>query len=297
MKSQGFNKPDFLIIGAQKAGTTWLWEKLNLHPGTSLPKEKEIHFFGGVENYQRGADWYYNHFSDLNPDKITGEASTTYLYDRIPYWYNKSDQLEVDTSLPTIPELITRELPDIKIIVLLRDPVWRAVSAYKHWMRKGNISPFLGLKETALRYPKIRIIECGHYGRYLKLWREYVPNEKMLILVFEEDIVKHPEDTLKKLFRFLNLDTGLKLDDVEKPVHKSWTWNRTILEYYAAPVLSLLSEKNKNRLASSLAFLKLSAFNKEDIEFLRSRYISGRTGLAKLIGRELVCWDYGNSYK
>ena len=89
MKSVDFNKPDFMIIGAQKAGTTWLWEKLNLHHGTSLPKEKEIHFFGGVENYQKGREWYYNHFSNLDPYKVTGEASTTYLYDRIPYWHNK----------------------------------------------------------------------------------------------------------------------------------------------------------------------------------------------------------------
>jgi len=131
-------KPDFLIIGAQKAATTWLWNILDSHPDTDLPQKKEIHFFGGVENYNKGKEWYYNHFTGLDKTKITGEASTSYLYDYIPYWNNSSNSIEVSHSLPTIPELIINEMPDVKILVVLRDPVARAISAYKHNMRKAN---------------------------------------------------------------------------------------------------------------------------------------------------------------
>jgi len=99
-------KPDFLIIGAQKAGTSWLWDMLNQHPGTALPKIKEIHYFGSSELYARGPDWYYEHFAQTDRSKVTGEASTTYFYDYVPFWYNKSRQLEIDRSLPSIPELV-----------------------------------------------------------------------------------------------------------------------------------------------------------------------------------------------
>ena len=53
-------KPNFFIIGAQKCGTGWLWEMLKQHPGTDLPSQKEIHFFGASELYRKGKGWYYN---------------------------------------------------------------------------------------------------------------------------------------------------------------------------------------------------------------------------------------------
>jgi hypothetical protein len=165
MKLQDITRPDFLLIGAQKSGTTWLWRVLDQHPGTDLPRKKEIHFFGGVENYRKGKEWYYSHFEGLDSSKVIGEASTTYLYDNIPFWYNPSSSIEVDCSLPAIPELITNELPNIKIIAILRDPVWRAVSAYKHWMtrmKRGRISPRLGIKEN-----RDTISKDAHIGVWL----------------------------------------------------------------------------------------------------------------------------------
>ncbi|WP_419657492.1 putative sulfotransferase domain protein [Desulfosarcina variabilis str. Montpellier] len=115
---------------------------------------------------------------------IIGEASTTYFYDRVPYWYNKSNEIEFDDSLPPLPELVTNELPDIKIIISLRDPVDRAISAYYHWMKTGITSPRLGLKKVAKEYPKMRILEYGYYEEYLKIWQKYVPQERILILIF-----------------------------------------------------------------------------------------------------------------
>lgn len=111
MNSDNVNKPSFLIIGAQKCATTWLWDKLKQHPGTDLPLKKEIHFFGSSELYAKGREWYYNHFKHLDSSKVIGEASTTYLYDKVPFWYNPTNSLEHDYSLHTIPELITKELP------------------------------------------------------------------------------------------------------------------------------------------------------------------------------------------
>ena len=229
-------KLDFLIIGAQKAGTTWLWSMLEQHPGTDLPRTKEIHFFGSAELYQNGREWYYSHFAGLDQSRIIGEASTTYFYDYVPYWYNPSDELQTDHSLPSIPDLITRELPHVKILVILRDPVRRAVSAYYHYVRAGTISPSVRLKETAVKGPKLRIVEYGYYAKYIKLWREFVPPDRLRILVFEEDVRKTPESTLRNMYEFLNLDPEFKVTQVSKPVHKSWGWTRLLLAYYADPL-------------------------------------------------------------
>lgn len=289
-------KPDFLLIGAQKAGTTWLWRMLEPHPGTDLPEKKEIHFFGGSENYRKGKQWYYNHFAALDSSKVIGEASTTYLYDAVPFWHNPSDLLEVDHSLPTIPELITTELPDIKILVILRDPVWRAVSAYKHWMRKnrtGTISPRLGLKKTAIRYPKMRILECGFYTRYLKLWKEFVDPERMLVLVFEEDVVKSPEKTLPRVYDFLGLDMDFFPENPSKPVHTASTWTRIVFNHYAHIVSPRLAKSSLGNVFNRFDFLKSSAITQEDIAFLRSAYLPEKTDLETMLGRDISSWNYG----
>jgi hypothetical protein len=285
---------DFLIIGAQKAGTTWLWDKLNRHPGTDLPKEKEIQYFGGVENYHRGKDWYFRHFDGLDPDKITGEASTTYFYDYMPYWYNDSNEIMFDNSLPPIAELITRDFPDIKVIVSLRDPVERAISAYRHWMKKGQISPLAGLKKTILNHPKLRILEYGFYSKYLEMWRRYVPDDRLLTIIFEEDIVGDPNQALKKLFSFLNLETDIRLEAINKVVHQSWDWNRIVLEYYAAPLTRIVGGRISSRISKALKVFNLFPFNRADLEFLREQYAHERERIQQLTGRSLSIWSYGS---
>ncbi|MCZ6678495.1 MAG: sulfotransferase [Candidatus Poribacteria bacterium] len=288
------NKPDFLIIGAQKAGTTWLWRMLQQHPQVDPPKEKEIHFFGSAENYRNGKDWYYSHFAGLDRSKITGEASPTYFYDNVPYWYNQSRKLEVDRSLPTIPELITTELPNIKILVILRDPVRRAVSAYFHRMRRkeGTVSPLLGLKETAVQHPKIRILEGGYYARYLKLWRRYVPENRMRVLIFEEDVQKFPERTLRDVYQFLNLDPQFQPEGLRERVHPSWSYTRIVLAYYADPFSRKIIRSRLGKILDTFDLLGRFAIKTEDVKFLRSKYLPEKSELESLIGRSVSSWKY-----
>lgn len=286
---------DFMIIGAQKAGTTWLWDKLKRHPGTSLPHKKEIHFFGGVENFRKGEDWYVDHFNGIDRDKIVGEASTSYFYDYMPYWHNESFELAFDESLPPIPELITKKFPEIKVIVSLRDPVERAFSAYRHWMKKKSFSPFAGLKTVALMDPRIRIVEYGLYAKYLEMWMSYVPADRIFIVIFEEDIVQRADETIKELFRFLKLDPDVKLKEVHEVVHKSWNWNRIVLEYYASQFTRFLGGRISNYFANLLTIFNFSPFNETDLQFLRSIYLPEKVQLEQLTGRNLDCWSYGQN--
>src|SRR5260221_5257590 len=120
--------PDFIIIGAAKAGTTSLYGWLSGHPYVSPASTKEVHFFD--YNFFRGKDWYRTHFP-LERDRaafaqehgrpfLTGEASPSYVSH---YW---------------APRRIAAMLPDVKLIMLLRNPVDRAYSQFRMSQREGE---------------------------------------------------------------------------------------------------------------------------------------------------------------
>jgi len=289
-------KPDFIIIGAQKAGTSWLWHMLDQHPDTDLPEQKEIHYFGSVELHRQGKEWYFEHFRNVNPEKLTGEASTTYLYDYVPYFQNQSSQIEFDESLASLPELILEEMPDVKIIISLRDPVKRAISAYHHWIqhdRSMGLPPFRGLIKTATEEPKTRIVEYGYYAKYIKHWKNYVDSERIFVTIFEEDVLINPGKNLSQIFRFLNIDPDFQPAKADKKVNKSWSWTRIVASYYTQFYPRLITTSFVGRLCDKYDVLGNYAITENDIEFLRSKYLPEKAQLEELLSRKLDCWKYG----
>ncbi len=289
-------KPDFLIIGAPRAGTSWVWSQLAGHPGTDLPTIKEPFFFGAAEIYRKGLDWYYELFRDKDPEKVTGEGSTSNFYDRVPFFYNKGNELVHDYSLPTIPQLICDELGDVKIVLCLRDPVERAISHFRMFQGQGAISPFASLRDVAERLPKLRLVEYGHYARYLELWRRYIPEERLFILVFEEDIRGQPETSMERLFSFLGLDPEAPLKDPTKPVNRSIGRARGAVRFYLGETFGRPAKMATLR----WIFDRADAFSgwpaavePLDVEYLRARFLSDRQALEAMLGRELSTWDYG----
>lgn len=289
------NAPHFFLLGVQKSGTTWLWNMLDQHPGTSLPQTKEIHYFGSAELYAKGDDWYYEHFAGLDPDKVIGEASTSHFYDRVPYWHNDSDQIEYDDSLPPVPELIDHHFPQAKYLVILRDPVRRAISAYSHWMKKGMVSPMLGLKRVAIEHPKMRILEYGLYARYLEAWLKQVPAERFRIILFEQQIKKNWETTLHDIYGYLGLDPAFNPVRPERAVHQRWGWSRILFNYYAGKMFGNIGDSSLSKIVGRLDPLPFKAIKPEDIEFLRSRYLPEKEKIASLTGLDLSSWDYGEA--
>ena len=104
---EGVTLPDFLGVGTQKGGTTYLYELLKRHPQVFLAKPKEQHFFS--LHWQRGADWYRRQFASSEESQICGEITPYYLF---------HPEARANQSL----------VPNVKLIVLLRDPVERALS-------------------------------------------------------------------------------------------------------------------------------------------------------------------------
>jgi hypothetical protein len=176
--------PDFLGIGAPRAGTTWLNTLLASHPAVYTPTLRdEINFFDKYFDY--GLGWYESLFPpprDAKRYQVLGEITPRYL--------------ECDEC----PERIFQILPESKLIVILRHPIDRAYSQYGLYVQRRN---FRGSFEEYLdEYP--RALERGVYSRYLKRYLRYYERNRILALIFEETVTNVSE-TKKKLANFLEI--------------------------------------------------------------------------------------------
>ncbi len=200
-------EPDFVMLGAQKAGTTSLYAHLSAHPSVAPATRKEVHFFD--LNHQRGMSWYRAHFpmrGAHDRGRVTGECSPYYLFH------------------PAVPERLVSALPAAKLIVLLRNPVERAYSHYQHEVRNARES--LDFEEACEReeerlageaerlrsesgYQSFAHLRCsylarGRYAEQLEAWRARVPKERMLILS-AEDYAERTGELFGQVCRFLGL--------------------------------------------------------------------------------------------
>jgi hypothetical protein len=298
----GIIYPDFLIIGAQKCGTTWLWNMLDQHPGTDLPKIKEHHFFSKTHNYNRGFNEYCKIFRNTLHDKITGEASTSYLFDRVrKNVHMEFKDVKIDSNLPSIPEIITKKLPNIKIFIVLRDPVKRAISAYYHFIKAKNYSPLTKLKKAIDQYPNRLIIEYGQYTRYIKLWKKFVLKENIRIYILEKDVEQKPLETLKDAYHFLGLNNNFIPKNYQKPAHVRMNWASLLLNYYNIRffyrINNLIKKYNIQKTADRIAFRILPKIEPDEIQFLKNIYFKEKDDLESVLGRQLNCWNYNYSHR
>lgn len=212
--SQARLLPDFIIIGAQRSGTTSLYYYLTEHPGIASALIKEVHFFD--DHYKEGLNWYRAQFPSTlqkyyterirNEHFLTGESSPYYLF------------------YPPAPRRIAQVVPDTKLIVLLRNPVDRAYS--HHWLVTLEGKETLPFAEAIQReqerlageHEKILADEQyesfnhrhfsylarGIYVDQLKHWMDYYPREQFLI-VKSEDMYKNPAAIFQQTLAFLGM--------------------------------------------------------------------------------------------
>ena len=197
--------PDFLIIGAQKAGSTWLQERLRAHPDVFMP-EGEIHYFDKADRLERGPDWYSSCFEDANPGQIVGEKTPDY------FWTGRSG---AEGHLGTAHEEIHALLPEVRMLLTLRNPVDRAVSAVNHLVRTGRVSPAHSIDELLVGSKRALIephgvLDYGRYARHLERYLELFEREQIHILIFEEDIVRAPEEGVRSAARFVGVDPEIE---------------------------------------------------------------------------------------
>jgi hypothetical protein len=198
--------PDFLIVGAQRSGTTYLYDLLVRHPSVSAASHKEIHFFD--LHYRRGETWYRGNFPDARRNSgggasVCGEATPTYI------------------AYESAPRRVRGLIPDVKLIVLLREPVARSVSHYHHFCRLGNEGrsfedaiaweyDFLSsgnrplLLDSPRRGSDPLYLSLSAYAPQLEYWLSTFPREQLFIAPAEE-LFESREAVLTGLGRFLEL--------------------------------------------------------------------------------------------
>ncbi|MFT4084123.1 MAG: sulfotransferase [Nocardioides sp.] len=176
--------PDFVGIGALKAGTTYLDQLLRGHPQLSFPRHlKETEFF--TRHYRRGPEWYAGLFAP--PDgRLRGEISPQYLPD------------------PTCAERLYAANPEALLIATLRDPVARLVSQYRHF---AQVTGYPGdLRTFLVEHPGA--IDRGRYHAQLQPWLARFGRDRLHLVIFD-DLVDSPLATARSVLAFLGVDDSV----------------------------------------------------------------------------------------
>ncbi len=192
-------KINFIGIGVQKAGTSWLAKCLNEHPEIYIHPKKEAHYFNRKSFYLNNLHYQYSF--KHNNEKIIGEITPAYILEE------------------KVAKRIFKYNPYVKLIVILRDPTNRCISQYKMEMSRGSIEKNSGLWDAFSRnLPKYGPMkERGLYKKQLKKYYKYFKKEQILILDYKQ-IKENPKKLLKTCFNFLEVDEKFVPTNTQKNI-------------------------------------------------------------------------------
>lgn len=280
--------PNFLCVGAQKSGTTSLYQILKSHPEVFLPDKKELHFFNEDSEYEKGIEYYERYFAGCRGEKAVGEITPAYIY------------------FENVPGRIRETLGgDVKLIFIFRNPATRAYSQYLMSLWKGyekeGFRRALELEEKRMGegYNKRRSLSYvtrGLYARQVKRYLEHFPRENMLFLVLEEDFFDAREEAFENLLSFLGVGrAGISFDvqAYQSKLPRFPLLNRVMGTAY--PVLTkILPGALKRRIKSAISTSPEKLDSEESERLIMDRFIDDIMELEGLIGRSLECW-YGGA--
>lgn len=214
---QNLPGPDFLVVGAMRAGTTSLFKYLSFHPQILVPETKELHYFYHGPDGARSREWYESQFPETentiqdvlaNRHKIKGEATPYYSFH------------------PLVPATIWTMYPRVQLIMMLRDPLERAISHYYHDLKWELIDPGVSLEEafekdleiTPKEEKKLRanpyyysyahqhhsFVSRSAYDIQITRWLQYFPAAQLMVLRCE-DLFEKPFETVAMVCDFLGI--------------------------------------------------------------------------------------------
>jgi hypothetical protein len=296
--------PNFLMIGAAKAGTSSLYAYLRQHPDVFLSEVRECDFFAlegerpsftgpgdgiAFRRYITTVDRYQKLFRRAAERRAVGESSDLYLYS------------------PVSCERIRRYLPDVKLIVVLRNPVDRAYSQYKHLVRDGR-EP-LATFEQALAAEESRIASGWHpiwhlkargfYSAQLAGYLDVFPRDRIAVHLYD-DFVAEPRRVLRALYEFLDVDPGFAPDMSLRYNVSGSPRSRLLHAFLARPlavkdaVKPLLPAPVRHRLRAKLMNRNIvpdrSSISRDTRQALVALYREDILRLQALINRDLCHW-------
>lgn len=272
-------------IGAQKGGTTSVWQALQAQPWFDPATAKELNYFS--RRFGLGDDWYRAQLPTPRHGRVRGEVSVSYL------------------THPAAPERIQAFDPNARLFVVLRDPVERAISAHLHGSRdgwpgvSGTIEDVLSGAEaswTADRLP--RSLADGCYHRDLSRYFEHLEPERLHVL-FLEELVADPEGQLRALFLHLGAPPASIVSPLELP-HANAYRSALFPRLQRALVVGARRSAHRGRMRTSRRLLRAEAFlglrdgsvERPEVPAstraaLREFYAEADVALARLLGRPL----------
>jgi len=296
--------PNFLLIGAAKAGTSSVFAYLGQHPEVFISPAKEPNYFALAGQEVRyagpgdsivnqtsitGRDGYEALFKSARRGMAIGEASTLYLY------------------MPTAADAIRREIPDVKLLVILRDPAERAYSSYLHMRRDGrepldSFEAALGQEETRIRANWEHLwhySRLGFYHAQLQRYYDRFPHAQIRVWLYDE-LEREPHRVLREVFAFLGVDPTFVPDMSVK--HKvagtprSKALHAVLTRPNPAKTLAkqLLPSDVRGRLYGSLMqkniISRRERLRPEVRLTLQAQYRGDVESLSALLGRDLSAW-------
>jgi hypothetical protein len=213
--------PNFLLIGAMKSGTTSLDRFLRQHPEIFLPTVKELHFFTYEDRWRCGLESYEACFDEHQCEPLIGEASTSYTKNQRP-------QLVADR--------IAHTLPDAQLIYIVRNPVDRMFSHYKHLLGNGIGKSFVAcIQEEDL-------VDVSCYYEKLTFFLKHYPEDRILVLFFD-DLIERPREVVAKTFAFLGVDASFVPRQLDLAHNTSDKKFARLENEHRVEIQSLLSER------------------------------------------------------
>jgi len=276
------NKPDFIIIGAMKCGTTTLHAQLVHQPGIFMPTptNTEINFFSDDETYGKGRNWYYAQFEEAGKEDIIGERSTHY------------------TKLPTYPETVKRMkelLPEAKLIYMMRHPIERLVSQYVHQWSEGEI--LVPIDKAIDKHPELTYYSL--YGMQLKPYIEAY-GKKNILPVFLERFSEYPAEELRRICEFIGYGREAKWNIIiegKNISNERLRKNRIRNVFVDSPYLKELRRKYvpklfRNSIKKFWKIRKKPRLSLDNFKKLEMIFNKDLSTLSRWLGKDLTCENF-----
>jgi hypothetical protein len=275
--------PSFLIIGAEKAGTTALSQFLRQHPDVCFSRPKETWFFN--RRYDKGIEWLASHFEHWDGENAIGEGTARLLQNE------------------KAPGRIHTHLPDVRLISILRNPIDRAFSQYYFYIYTGKADPNQSFSE-AIRDESSSLgrdmIQQGKYVVHLRRYAEIFDRNQMHIIL-HRSLRERPEEVLRRLHEFLDVDpsyapdTGTRHNVTQYPASRTlYTFLRSGWNLLPEPIEDLVgpvADRLRSGIRSLLFDTEKPSMTERDRSYLRDVYAEPNRELEAWLGADLSHWE------
>jgi len=273
--------PNFIIAGAEKAGTSSLVFYLTEHDDIYIPPRREIYFFNNEVNYKKGIEWYEKFFSGWSGEKAVGECTSLYM------------------NHPECAQRIAEDFPNMKLIFILRNPVARAYSNYFHQVRGGK--EFLSFEASLKREPSRRgkseyhnrtysYVNKGFYYAQLKRFTDKFPMQQILVIKLD-DLQRSPQRTLNKIYGFLRVELKDRQKTISTIKNKTSIPRSKYLQYCARKLFGTgILFKAISKVNMMLGWEYYPPLEEETRTHLINRFANDIENLAVLTGMDFNAW-------